>query len=589
MKLKYSEILKRNAELEKTLPDRRYEIKVLSNIMNFQLNEILEYSLRLNKIPAFVESGDYDNIVQDSLKFGNSDLVIIFCELCDLIDGLPYKIELFNDQQAEVILEKTKSEIDMVFKNLQGTSLVLFNKFTSLPFSNLNIRKTKLEELADQLNQYLEYKIPANVKLVESEKVITDVGVEKSIDLRSYYSSKVLYTVDFYKSYAEYVSPFIMSSNGKAKKALILDCDNTLWKGILGEDGFDGIEMSASTRNGIIFSEIQSMVLALNKQGVLIGLCSKNNPADIDEIIESHPDMQLRDEHITIKKINWSDKATNLRGIAEELNVGLDSLVFVDDSSFEVNFIKEQIPEATVLQVPDKLYDYPKMFREHAGLFYNLSLTMEDKHKTEMYKQQIQRKTNRKEFSDIEGYLSSLGLKLTIFEEDDSIVPRMSQMSQKTSQFNLTTKRYTEGDIRKFIAIDHSKVIAFSVSDKFGDNGITGLGIVNLDLINKKADIDTLLMSCRVIGRNIEYAFMDYLINFLSDHKMETVTAKYINTPKNEQVKEFYDKCSFSLTEYTDTARDYELSLNKYKFKNITYIEEVIHGRKNQRCYDGSL
>ena len=578
--LKYSEILKRNAELGKALPNRncyeknfKYEVTVISNIIISQLNERLEYTLRVETIPAIVKSGDYDNIVQDSLKYKDSNLVIIFWEMCNIIDGLQFKIELFDDQQIDAIVEKTKSEIDLVFKNLQNTSLVLFNKFSSIQFSGSSINETKLEKLSAQLNQYLADNVQANVKLINLGKVIANIGVNPSLDLRYYYSSKALYTIDFFKAYAEHIKPYIMSANGKSKKAIIFDCDDTLWKGVLGEEGFDGIEMSSSTRDGAIFSEIQSIALAINKQGILIGLCSKNNPADVDEVIKSHPDMQLRDEHITIKKVNWSDKVTNLREIAGVLNIGLDSLIFVDDSSFEVNFIKEQIPEITVLQVPDRLHDYPKMLRENSGLFYNLSYTKEDDQKIEMYKQQVQREIVKKEFSDVEGYLSSMGLKLAIFEDNKSIVPRMSQMSQKTNQFNLTTRRYTEGDIKSFIANNDAKAFAFSVSDKFGDSGVTGLCIINIDGNNKIADIDTLLMSCRVIGRNIEYAFMDYLIEHIKDREINMVRAKYIQTQKNEQVKDFFDRCSFSLDASTENEKKYVLNIRDYKSKQIHYIE----------------
>ena len=576
--LKYSEILKINTKLGKKLKSNDYRISVLSNITINKIKEILEYVLRKENINANIKVGDYDNIVQDSLKYKDSSLVFVFWEICNLIDGLQYKIELFNNNDLDELLEKTKSEIDLVFKNLQKTSLVIFNKFSSLTFSNSNIRKNNLDRLADQLNQYLEKRIPENVRLVDLEKVIANVGVEKSLDLRYYYSSKALYTVDFFKEYSESVKPFIMSANGKAKKALIFDCDNTLWKGILGEDGFDNIEMSPKTKDGAIFYEIQNIAISLNKQGILLGLCSKNNPADVDEVINSHPDMQLRDEHITINKSNWSNKVTNLKEITQELNIGLDSLLFVDDSSFEVNLIREQLPEITVLQVPERLYNYPKMLRENIGLFYNLSFTAEDRKKIDMYKQQVKRETVKKGFTDIEDYLASLELKMNIYEDDKSIIPRMAQMSQKTNQFNLTTKRYTEGDIKNFIENDNSKVFAFSVSDKFGDSGVTGLCIIKIDKDNKNAFIDTFLMSCRIIGRNIEYAFMDYLINLIKNNGIKRVTAKYIKTHKNEQVKEFYEACSFSLLEFNNEFKYYELVVEKYELKKIKYIE-VKNGR----------
>lgn len=578
--LKYSEILRLNKEIGENLKSNPYNIIVLSNIIVHQIKEVLEYQLRIEGINANVVNGDYDNIVQDSLKYKESDVVIIFWELCNIIDGLQFKIDLLDDDQLNTIFERTKSEVDLVLKNLRKTSLILFNIFTSLPFSISTRRKNNLEELADQLNQYLEDNIPANVRLVELRKVIASIGVENSFDFRYYYSSKALYTVNFFKSYAEYVKPFVMSMNGRAKKALIFDCDNTLWKGILGEDGYDKIEMSPRTKDGVIFAEIQSMALALNRQGILICLCSKNNPGEVDKVIKSHPDMQLREKHITINKSNWSDKVSNLKEIAQELNIGLDSFVFVDDSPFEVNLIKELLPEITVLQVPNKLYEYPKMLRENIGLFYNLSFTAEDRKKIEMYNQQVYRETLKNEFTDIENYLASLELKMTVYQDEVSIIPRMSQLSQKTNQFNLTTKRYTDGDIKNLIEDDASKVFAFSVSDKFGDSGITGLCIIIFSDKNQTVEIDTYLMSCRIIGRNIEYAFIDYLIDMMKRNKVKVVKARYIKTQKNEQVKTFYDKCSFRMTDSNESVRNYSLGVSEYKPKQINYIE-VVNGKQD--------
>ncbi len=576
--MKYSEILKKNSELGVNLYSAANSIVVLSNITIHQIKEILEYPQRMNGINANVEMGNHDNIVQDSLKFQDSNLVIIFWELCNLIDGLTFKIELFNKIEFNEILDKTKSEIDLVLKNLQNAPLVLFNRFSPLLFSNSSIRKSNFERFADCLNHYLEETISNNVKLISIEKVIAEIGIYESLDHRYYYSSKAPYTVSFFKAYSEYVKPIIMAANGKAKKALIFDCDNTLWKGILGEDGFDHIDMSTENRDGSIFHEIQSISIALSKQGVLIGLCSKNNPDDVEEVLISHPDMLLRNEHIAVNKSNWSNKVTNLRQIAQELNIGLDSLVFVDDSPFEVNFIREQLPEVTVLQVPEKLYEYPKMLRENVGLFYNLSVTAEDRKKTEMIKQQINRERIKNEFESIDDYLSSLRLGITVYQDDTTISQRMAQLSQKTNQFNLTTKRYTEEEIRNYITQNGTNVFSFSVSDKFGDNGVCGLCIVNLDGGSQTAEIDTFLMSCRVIGRNIEYAFMNYLIEYLTSRKIKMIRGRYEKTLKNKQVEQFYETCSFSTSEKKDKVKSFKLNINQYKPKKLGYIE-VKNGR----------
>ena len=571
--LKYSEILKLNNELEKGNQLDVYNILLLSNIEVHQSKEIIEYSLRTEGINANVELGDYDNIVQESRRQRNINAAIIFWDLTNLIDGLHFKIDLFNDNEIVGIESKVKAEIDFTLKNLEDCPLIIINKFSSILFSSFNIGNSRLDELAFRLNDYLESLSQKNLSLINFDNVIAHLGIDKSYDLRYFYSSKAPFTVAFFKNYAQFIKPLFMSVNGKSKKVLIFDCDNTLWKGVLGEDGFNNIEMSSETKNGIIFQEVQSIALSLSKKGVIIGLCSKNNPDDVDEVLSSHRDMILKDTHITIKKVNWSDKVSNLKEISKELNIGLDSFVFIDDSEFETNLIKEQLPEVTVLEVPNKLHNYPIMLRSNLELFYNSSHTFEDVNKVEMYKQQKHREDKKLEFSSLDDYLSSLRLKITVYKNDKSLIPRMAQMSQKTNQFNLTTIRYTETEIEKMVLSSDTDVYTFSVSDKCGSSGVTGLCILNIG--NQAVEINALLISCRIIGRNIEYVFMDYIIQQMKDNGVKSLTAKFIRTMKNIQVSSFFDDCSFELISQNDSSKDYFLSISKYVQSKIDYIELI--------------
>lgn len=556
--MKYSEIIKENKKLEQNKKPK-YQIAILSNIMVHQSKEICEYSLRQNSINAEVALGDYDNIVQDSLKYQNAHSVLIFWELWNLIDGLQYKIESLSDNEFSAVIDKTKHEMDIVFYNLSKVSLVVVNKFSSLVFNHFSLKQNRIDILMNELNQYLATK--NNIILIDIDKVIASISIEKSIDLRYYYSSKTLYSIEFYKKYFDYIKPIFLSANGKVKKALIFDCDNTLWKGILGEDGFEKIKM---------YKEIQYLAIQLSKKGVIIGLCSKNNPQDVDEVLEKHPKMILRDENIVIKKVNWEDKATNLKSIAKELNIGLDSIVFIDDSDFEVNLIKEELPMIEVFQVPNKEYEYAMMIRDILNLFYNPKETKEDLEKVKMYKTQIKRAKEEENITDIEEYLKGLGLNITYFIDDISQADRISQMTQKTNQFNLTTKRYTKIDIETFINNKNMSVISISVNDKFGDSGIVGLAI--LEFKNDLAIIDTFLMSCRVLGRNIEYRFMDIIFDILKDKSISKVNSVYIKTLKNDQVSDLYDRYGFEVLEKDENLTKYRMLVKNYKDKNLNYI-----------------
>jgi FkbH-like protein len=402
--------------------------------------------------------------------------------------------------------------------------------------------------------------------------VIAKNGISSSIDLRYYFSSKALYTLDFFKSYCEFVLPVILSVRGKAKKALILDCDNTLWKGIIGEDGFDGIKMSGASKEGVPFEYVQSIAVNLSRKGVIIGLNSKNNAADVDAVVLNHKDQVLKQENIVIKKVNWQDKVSNLKEIASDLNIGADSFIMVDDSDFEVNFIRESLPHVNVVQVPANGYLYPFELIAASQYFFNMNATAEDLKKGEMYKQQAERDNQKAEFENIEDYLKSLELTLTISENNTSHVERIAQLTQKTNQFNLTTQRYTETEISNFMQSGNHMVFVFALADKFGDYGITGIAIVELKKEKKVAVIDSMLMSCRVIGRNVEFAFLNHILKRIKEAGIETVTSSYNKTIKNDQVKDFYDKAHFKKVKSSDQEHLYETKISDINFINIPYL-----------------
>jgi FkbH-like protein len=557
--MKYSEIIKLNNLLEGQMNGGEYNITILSNIMIHQSKDICEYLLRTESLNTKVSLGEYDNIVQDSVKFQDANSIVIFWEVCNFVNGLQFKVELFSDQEFEDLVGKIKLEIDIVLTNLKDTPVIVINKFSSLIFNQFNLSNGKLHELTRVLNSYLKANIGKNVNIVNIDSVISRLSVDVATDLRYYYSSKTLYSVEFYKAYFDYIKPIFLAVTGKTKKALIFDCDNTLWKGTLGEDGFDGIK---------IFQEIQYLALQLSKKGVIIGLCSKNNPEDVDHVLESHPDMVLRNSDIVIKKVNWDNKISNLQSIAKDLNIGIDSLVFIDDSSFEVELVKKELPDVKVFQASPKEYEYGLMMRRVSNLFYNPFKTKEDDIKTQMYKDQVKRSDEREGVANIEDYLASLGIFITVHVDNLSQVSRVSQLTQKTNQFNLTTKRYSESEIKNFILNSDKTVISIEVEDKYGSSGLTGVVI----LCKKTSKIDTLLLSCRVLGRNVEFKLIDAIINIAKKHEITLLNSEYLKTPKNQQVRKFYNRCGFNVLNETDGSTKYSLEVNNYKARDINYI-----------------
>jgi len=380
-KLKYTEILRLNAELGKALKGKSFVIKVLANISVFPLKELLECTLRTRGIPAQVIFGNFDNIVQDSTDTHDLNALILFWEVGNWVDGLHYRWESMPEPKKTSLQERMTAEIELVLDQIKKVPLVIVNRFSVAAFHNPPLGSGDLGHLCAVLNQTLDREANPNVFTVNPEAIFAQISTANSIDFRLYHLSKTLYTNAFFRAYAAAVKPALSALAGKVKKALIFDCDNTLWKGIVGEDGFDGINMSATNSTGQVFNEVQHLAVDLADQGVIVGVCSKNNPEDVDRVLAEHPDIVLDDKSLAVKVVNWGDKATNVRAIAEILNVGLDSIVFVDDSDFEVALVRELLPEVHTLQVPKDIHTYPTMIREASTLFYRLAGTEEDRHR----------------------------------------------------------------------------------------------------------------------------------------------------------------------------------------------------------------
>jgi FkbH-like protein len=551
--LKYTEILKLNKELEGNIQSKPYEIGILSNVTVNSLKEILEYLCRINRIEPKIEFGNFDNIVQDSASLKDKDLNIVIYDVLNIVDQVSEFFEDLEDEKYNSLINKLFTEIDIIFENLKNTATVIFSSFSSLYYNYNNTNFSKIEIFVKELNSYVEKNKTSNVSIINIDKIFALIGFNQSIDYRFYHSSKAPYTFAFLKNYVSAIEPVILRNSGKLKKAIIFDCDNTLWKGVIGEDGIDGIDMSPSSNLGKFFHLVQRIAVFLSKRGVIIGLCSKNNENDVLEVLRNHKDIILKEEHIVIKKVNWDDKVSNLREIASDLNVGLDSMIFVDDSNFEINLINEKVPEILTIQVPIVLSDYPDILLRNIYSYFNLVLNSDDARKTEMYKQQFEREKNKTTFNSIEDYLASLEIELTVVKNDKSFIPRIAQLTQKTNQFNLTTHRYTESKVEYFTSDNKHVVYAMFVKDKFGDNGLTGVCIVKEDENNSKNVIlDSFLMSCRIIGRNIEFVFIDYIINELANKGYQTLGADYIQSSKNALVENFYDKVGFNIIENTN-------------------------------------
>jgi len=275
-------------------------------------------------------------------------------------------------------------------------------------------------------------------------------------------------------------------------------------------------------------------------------MCSKNNEQDVFEVLRNHPHQLLRESHFSALRINWKPKHENLLSLANELNLGLDSFIFIDDSDYECGIIRRELPQVQVIQTPTKPIEIPDCL-DYLNRLEILNLTKEDKNKTRMYAEERQRRDLQQKVQGdgVEKFLSSLNMEMKIEINSSTEIGRLAQLTQKTNQFNLTTRRYSEQQIQEFIDADDWLVASFRLSDIFGDSGIVGLALIQ-NTNSTHVTIDTLLMSCRVIGRNAESAFIEGLMEYIAKKGVDYVKAEYIPTFKNTLVADFYVNHQFS-------------------------------------------
>jgi FkbH-like protein len=390
------------------------------------------------------------------------------------------------------------------------------------------------------------------------------------MDYRFWYMSKAPFKQSFLNLYALEVFKIVRALKGKIKKCLLLDCDNTLWGGVVGEDGISGISLDRHSYPGNVYYDFHKQILRLHDRGVLIALVSKNNEEDVWEILERHSDCLIKRKHLSAWRVNWNDKAENIRSIAAELNLGIDSFVFVDDSPVECDLVRGLLPDVSVIQVPSKLYLLPGVLARD-GLFDTLVLSAEDRIRSAMYQAETLRKQAEGTFTTLEEYLTTLGLEATIHLARLDDLARIAQLTQKTNQFNLTTRRYSVAQIEAFHHSSNAAVFSLNVSDRFGDSGLTGVLIALRE--GTVGKIDTFLLSCRVLGRNLETVFLDRCLVMLQKcWGVSKWFAEYIPSPKNGQTADFYSRVGFTVIQEDSAVKVYQSNSDQRQSLEISYI-----------------
>jgi len=400
-----------------------------------------------------------------------------------------------------------------------------------------------LKEVISEINAELfQWNKSGKIFTYDFNEFIRKFGENNIFNYKQFFSGDIKISTEYIPRFVNELMGYIYAVTGTSKKCIVLDLDNTLWGGVIGEDGFDNIKLGDNPV-GRSFVEFQKRLLALNQRGIILAINSKNNFDDAIKVIQKHPNMFLREDNFACVKINWDDKVLNLQKIAEELNIGLDSMVFFDDDQINQEYVRESLPGVLVVDLPKDSSQYPQIITEMKE-FDVLKITEEDTKRSDMYLGQKKRKEFENKVGDFNEFLKNMNIEVHVKKANSFSIPRISQLTLKTNQFNLTTRRYQEEEISKFSTSDDKIVECVQVSDRFGDNGTTGMYIVE-----KKNDeewiIDTFLLSCRIIGRGVEDCMMNQIIKKAKLSGVKRIKGEFIPTTKNKPAENFYEKSGF--------------------------------------------
>lgn len=412
------------------------------------------------------------------------------------------------------------------------------------------------------------------VHLFDTDGVLARYGKIRAFSPTMYNLARMPWHEGVLPHLADELLRYLYAHLGRTKKCLVLDLDNTLWGGVLGEDGPDGIEVGPGSAAGEAFLAFQHAVVGLKDRGVMLAINSKNNDEDVREAFRSRSDMPLKLEDFSALRINWQNKSDNLVAIAAELNIGIDSLVFVDDNPAECALIEEMLPDVLVVRLPADPADYADLLQDLVA-FEKLGITDEDRAKASQYQQQRQRAQHRDAVGDIESYLASLETSIRIRPATEANQMRIHQMFAKTNQFNLTTKRYSPADIERFTTDANFVLRTIDATDRFGALGIIGLYLV--DLSEGLPRIDSFLMSCRAIGRGIETAVMNTIKEeILLEQGHEALFMDFVPTRKNVPARSFCQAQGFTkVAEAASGHQSYRIEAGEVQLVECPHVTIV--------------
>jgi len=577
--MKLMEYINQSKALIKTSSMKKCRIAFLSNFTINGLAEVMKVLCNKGGVSIETYVSNYNQYAQEILNKNsklyefNSDITFLIIDSEHLLGDFIHFPYRFDTEEREKYIKQKFSDFEnllMILKEHTSAKIVV-NELLLPIYSDRGILENKesfgLKESIKKFNEmlYLISKKDSQLFIFNFNDLVLKKGYEFMCDNKMKYLADMKISpkgiVELGKEYMAYIFPLTSNS----KKCLVLDLDDTLWGGVIGEEGIEGISLGPE-KQGQAFLDFQKKILGLSERGIILAINSKNNYDDAMEVITKHKHMVLRKEHFACIKANWNDKASNIKEISNELNIGLDSMVFIDNDWGNCQFVQEVFPEVMVIPLPKDPSEYIKII-EDLKVFNIFGLTQEDLKRRGMYTNQRERNELKSQVQDLDSFLKQLQIKVIIKRVSKLEKARAAQMTQKTNQFNLTTKRYLEEDIEKFAKSQNSLIKFIQVEDKFGNHGITGLFIVNK--YQDVWEIDSFLLSCRILGKNIEFAFMQNLIDEAKKQGIKKLKGIFIPSKKNIPAKNFLKECGFKFEKEEEGKEHYLLDVGKEKKREI--------------------
>jgi FkbH-like protein len=573
LKLSSLEVRKLSREIRdaNTMPDVR--IAFAGNIVFEPLPEFAEVHLACQGLTAVSHVAPYGQALQELLN-PDSDLrrfepnfLMMHFELDALLPGLMYRRNGDGPESWREAVEEVIAAVEPAVRAaLEATgAVVLLTNFAGPDCYDLGIADSRSEfgqqEFVSQLNSTLArtFRSEPRVQILDLCRLMAYHGRGRARDRRLYYAAKLPWHESFLPVLADEMVRHVGVALGRIRKCLVVDLDNTLWGGVLGEDGPEGIRVGMGDPVAEAHYDLQRKIHAISKRGVLLAVCSKNNPEDVEEAFSVRTDMPLRREDFVYMDIGWEPKTQGLRRIAERLNIGTDSLVFLDDSPAELELVRQLMPEVECVAVPQDPVLRPTCLDRVHGLDRAI-ITAEDLVKTSQYQAHARREGSRHQFSDLRDYLVSLETRVVLKPATPDLMARAHQLFSKTNQFNLTTRRYTLAELEQFASDPSSQLLLAHAEDRFGDLGWIGAVLVRR-LGEPEAEIDSFVLSCRAMGRGVESAMLNRVKELVFGHPAcDHLTAEYVVTRKNRPARDFLDEHGFKVVGRSyDGSKQYTL------------------------------